>query len=210
MTFLIDRTFREPLLGGSVAGRQGDRRGPPSVGTVNEASKHPSVTLKGFLFGETKTLSFLLVVVSFPFLCSCFVRCLVWCRRFWVRFVSFTSVRLLRTVLLCPRLRCSKLAAPSPPPTTMSRTITTTITTRQTAGDFSHNFPRPSHQNPTRFKAFSAFQSFDACWHSTRSKQTVRELEICQLSKFQLHRTLVFINLRGNNETCENGQHVDV
>ena len=100
MTFLIDRTFREPLLGGPLAGRQGDRRGPPSVGTVNEASKHPSVTLKGFLFGETKTLSFLLVVVSFPFLCSCFVRCLVWCRRFWVRFVSFTSVRLLHCFAL--------------------------------------------------------------------------------------------------------------
>ena len=148
MTFLIDRTFREPVLGGSVTGRQGDRRGPPSVSTVNEASKHPSVTLKGFLFGETKTLSFLLVVVSFPFLCSCFVRCLVWCRRFWVRFVSFTSVRLLRTVLLCPRLRCSKLAAPSSPPT-MSRTITTTITTWRTAGDFSRNFPRPS---PTQSK----------------------------------------------------------
>ena len=100
MKFLIDRTFREPLLGGSVAGRQGDRRGPPSVSTVNEASKRPLVTLKGFLFGEAKTLSFPFVVVSFPFLCSCFVRCLVWCRRFWVRFVSFTSVRLLHCFAL--------------------------------------------------------------------------------------------------------------
>ena len=99
-TLLVDRTFREPLLGGSVAGRQGDRRGPPSVSTVNEASKHPSVTLKGFLFGETKTLSFPFVVVSFPLLCSCFVCCLVWCRRFWVRFVSFTSVRLLHCFAL--------------------------------------------------------------------------------------------------------------